>query len=187
MPRHTPRSLPQPAANLHKNLFNYPRLFTGLAALALGGLLYLLDRPADRTYFIPRLLADAVQPSGELGLFGALGQQLPTFLHTFALCLLTAALLRVGWRGALGICGAWLATDALFEIGQQPNLAEWLVRHLPDWFRFIPVLDNTAAYFLQGRFDPADLLSIVAGAVLALPVILATGRFDPPAGGEDGV
>ncbi len=180
MTLHIPKPSPSTAPNSSRPLFNRPRLFTGLAALALGALLYLLDRPAERTYFIPQFLADAVQPDGGAGLFGGLGQQLPTFLHTFALCLLTAALLRVGWRGALGICAAWLTTDALFELGQLPGAAEWLAQHMPAWFSHVPLLDNAAGYFLHGRFDPLDLLSIATGAVLALPLILATRRFDPP-------
>ncbi|HFE32524.1 MAG TPA: hypothetical protein ENJ17_04345 [Gammaproteobacteria bacterium] len=183
MTRHPSKPLSSTATHRPPSLFNRPRLFTGLAALALGALLYLLERPAARTYFIPRTLAEMLQPDGGAGLFGALGQQLPTFLHTFSLCLLTAALLRVGWRGALGICGAWLVTDALFELGQQTTTAEWLARHVPAWFQHVPVLDNTASYFLHGRFDPLDLLSIVLGAAAAFVLILATRRFDPSSGG----
>ena len=165
-------------------LFNRPRLLTGLAALVLGSLFYLLSRPAERTYFIPQYLADSLQPKGGADLLGVLGQQFPTFVHTFALCLLTAALLRVGLRGALAICGGWLLVDAAFEIGQHPDIAPVLVRWIPAWFRHVPLLDNTAAYFLNGRFDPLDLASIVAGAALALPLILATRRFDPPDAGQ---
>ncbi len=163
---------------MRQNLVNLPRLTIGLASLGLGVLVYLLDRPAERTYLIPDVLGHSMQ--GSAGLFGPLGQQLPTFLHTFAFCLLTAALLRVGWRGALGICTAWLSVDALFELGQRGDLAAWIARHVPGWFQHVPVLDNTASYFLRGRFDPLDLASIVLGAALALPVILATRRFDPP-------
>ena len=188
MTRHLSKPLSSTATHRPPSLFNRPRLFTGLAALALGALLYLLERPAGRTYFIPRSLAEALQPAGGAGLFGELGQQLPTFLHTFALCLLTAALLHVSWRGALGICSAWLTTDALFELGQQTTAAEWLARHVPAWFQRVPLLDNTAGYFLHGRFDPLDLLSIFLGALTAFVLILATRRFDPSGGGRaDGV
>ena len=183
MTRHPCKPLPSPPNDRPAALFNHPRLFIGLGALTLGALLYLLERPAARTYFIPRALAEALQPAGGAGLFGPLSPQLPTFLHTFALCLLTAALLRVGWRGALGICGAWLVIGALFELGQQATAAEWLARHVPAWFRHVPVLDNTASYFLHGRFDPLDLLSIVLGAVAAFVLLLATRRFDPSSGG----
>jgi len=188
MTRHTTKPSSSTATHRPPSLFNRPRLFTGLGALGLGVLLYLLDRPAGRTYFIPQFLAEALQPDGGTGLFGALGQQLPTFLHTFALCLLTAALLRVGWRGALGICGGWLLIDAAFEIGQHQRIAPVLARWTPDWFTHIPVLDNTASYFLHGRFDPLDLLSIFLGAAAAFVLILVTRRFDPPGDGTaDGV
>ncbi len=166
---------PQPS----RKLFNRPRFFAGLTALGLGSLLYLLDRPVDRTYFIPQFLADAAQPNGGASLFGSLGQQLPTFLHVFAFCLLTAALLRVGVRGSIAICSGWLIIDAAFEIGQHPDIAPVLAQWMPDWFSAAPVLENTAGYFLHGRFDPYDLVSIAAGALLALPLILATRRFDP--------
>ena len=160
--------------------FNLVRLALGLAALVLGVLVYAADRPAAQTYFLPRALELHTGSST----FGALGQHLPTLLHVLAFCLLTAALLRVGLRGALAICGGWLAIDAAFEIGQHPDIAPVLARWTPDWFDGIPLLENTASYFLHGRFDPLDLASIVVGAALALPLILATRRFDPPDAGQ---
>jgi len=157
--------------------FNPARLYLGLAALALGVLVYALDRPAARTYFLPD---DLDLPAQLHGSFGALGQHLPTFLHVLAFCLLTAALLRVGRRGALAISAGWLLVDGAFEIGQHPAVAPTLARWTPAWFDRVPVLDNTAGYFLAGRFDPLDLASIAAGAALALPLILVTRRYDPP-------
>lgn len=165
----------------HATLFNRPRLLLGLGALALGVLVYVLDRPAAAIYFLPDTLH---VPTHLRGAFGLAGQHLPTFLHVFAFCLLTASLLRVGRRGALLISGGWGLLDAAFEAGQHEAIAPALARWTPDWFDRVPVLENTAAYFLNGRFDPLDLASIVAGALLALPVILATRRFDPPAGGK---
>lgn len=163
---------------MNSRIINLPRLALGISALLLGSLIYALDRPARLTYFLPETLS-LHQPMHST--FGSLGQHLPTFLHVFAFCLLTASLLRVGMRGSLAICGGWLALDGAFEIGQHPDIAPLLARWTPDWFSALPVLDNTAGYFLRGHFDPRDLLSIVAGAMLALPVILATRRFDPPA------
>lgn len=161
-------------------LFNLPRLALGASALLLGVWVYAADRPAARTYFLPEGLD--LHPGGAL--FGPLGQHLPTLLHVLGFCLLTAALLRVGWRGALAICGGWLLVDGLFEIGQHEAIAPVLARWTPDWFAHVPVLENTASYFLRGRFDPLDLASIALGAALALALILVTRRFDPPEPGE---
>ena len=159
-------------------LFNPVRLALGLTALGLGVLVYATDRSAGRTYFLP----DTLELHSGGNTFGSLGQHLPTLLHVLAFCLLTAAVLRVRWRGALAICIGWLAVDAAFEIGQHEAIAPLLARWTPDWFAGIPLLENTVAYFTNGRFDPLDLVSIAAGAVLALPLILATRRFDPPPG-----
>jgi len=157
--------------------FNVPRLLTGLTALAVGALFYLLERPAGQTYFLPEQLG---QPSAGAPFLGPLGHHLPTFLHTFAFSLLTAALLRVQWRGALIVCTGWLITESLFEVGQAQPVAEWIAEILPAGFDGIPVLENIDDYFLQGRFDPVDLLSIALGAAAALPVMLMTRRYDPP-------
>jgi len=156
--------------------FNRVRLLLGLTSLGFGVLVYAFDRPADQVYFLP----DALHVPEQLqGSFGLLGQHLPTFLHVLAFCLLTAAFLPVKTRGALVICSTWLLIDAAFEAAQHAAIAPWAVRALPDWFARVPVLENTAAYFRNGRFDPIDLLSIGLGALLGLLLILVTRRFDP--------
>ena len=133
-------------------------------ALGLGVLLYILDRPAGHTYFLPEALSlFSTTPR----VFGALGNQLPTFLHALAFCLITSGILGCGRRGALFVCLFWLSVDAAFEIGQYPSLAGEITTLIPDWFAAVPLLDNTESYFTQGRFDPADLASILLGAVCA--------------------
>lgn len=139
-------------------------MLLGAGVLGLGMLVYILDRPAGTTYFLPEVIS--LFPTTPR-VFGTVGNQLPTFLHVLAFCLITSGVLGCGRRGALFVCLFWLTIDAAFEIGQQPSVASELIAHIPGWFAAVPILSNTANYFSRGRFDPADLASIVLGAVCA--------------------
>jgi hypothetical protein len=55
----------------------------------------------------------------------------------------------------------------LFEIAQMKIIAHVIADWVPAWFSGIPFLENTAAYFIHGRFDVLDLLSIGLGAFAA--------------------
>lgn len=59
---------------------------------------------------------------------------------------------------------AWFVIASLFEFGQHPSISPFIAASLPG-FAHVPVLDNTAAYFLKGTFDPLDFLAIVLGIV----------------------
>ena len=144
------------------------QIIIGVAALALGVVLYLYDRPSSQVYFVPDLFS---QYKGERFLFGELGYHLPTFLHAFAFCLITAGLLSNGTRQALIICLFWLFVDGSLEVAQHPNIANKIISYIPDWFKHIPILDNTENYLLQGRYDPADLAAIVIGITTAYALI----------------
>lgn len=141
------------------------QLAMGLCALVVGSLVYLLDRPASSVYFVPEALS-LYDPEGSI--FGPIGNHLPTFFHVLAFALLTSA--AAGCRTLLCLAVAvvgWTLVDALFELAQHDAMAEWLVVYIPDWFKNVPVLDNTRAYLLRGNFDPWDVLSIVLGGVSA--------------------
>ena len=142
-------------------------------ALTVGILVYLLDRPADTVYFVPDwwLLADFTP-----ALFGSFGQYLPTFSHTFAFILLTTAVIAPHRKAAIVACAGWLVVNSFFEIAQRDDLAANIVRYLPGWFAEWPLLDNVAAYFLVGRFDPLDLVSIFAAAIAAYVLVLYSTR-----------
>jgi hypothetical protein len=139
-------------------------VFIGVLALGLGVAVYVLDRSSGQTYFLPDALS---LHSGHSSVFGKLGDHLPTFLHVFAFCLISSGILNGTRRGMLMICLFWLFIDAAFEIGQHPSVSKIIIPMIPDFFFDIPVLDNTANYFAQGRFDPVDLLSIFLGAACA--------------------
>ncbi len=144
-----------------------------LAVLMLGTAVYFLDRPAEQAAFVP----------GELSLFqftpavfGFIGRSLPTFAHVFAFSLLTIALVGGAKRAAITVCLSWCAVDAAFEVGQYPQVANWLAHCVPRWFEHIHVFDNTVGYFVYGTFDPVDLLSIALGACAAYLTIQRTRR-----------
>lgn len=152
---------------------NFKQVGIGVLALVLGVLLYVLDRPAAQTYFVPEAVSLFQQNSK---FFGAIGNQLPTLLHAFAFCLITCGIFSASRWNALGICVLWVLIDGAFEIGQQSDIANVIAEVVPDWFSQIPVLENTRSYFLYGHFDPLDLLSIVLGAGAAYGVARATER-----------
>jgi len=134
-----------------------------LGALALGALVYVVDRPAVTVYLLPHAWSLA---RGHHPWFGSLGGHLPEFVHVYAFILLTLAV-SPGRARALPICAFWWAVDSLFEIGQHPTLAPRIAASLPEWFQRIPILDHTANYFLHGTFDPGDLLAIALGTLVA--------------------
>lgn len=152
-----------------KSKLNWLQIIIGLTALALGVVLYLYDRPSSQIYFVPDLLS---QYEGKPFMFGVIGYHLPTFLHAFAFCLLSTGILGSSTKEAFVICLFWLLIDGAFEIAQHPDIANGIIPYIPDWFKHIPVLDNTASYFIQGRYDPADLGAILIGTVVAYFLIL---------------
>jgi hypothetical protein len=141
--------------------------------LAIGVFVYLLDRPSTSVYLVP--------DSWELGnslpsVFGAIGDQLPTFAHTFAFTLLTSAALEP-WRwSAVIACSGWWAIASLFEIAQSDAWAGVIAARVPGWFADWPLLDNVADYFVGGRFDWLDLMSIGAATLCAFAVIQLSHR-----------
>jgi hypothetical protein len=139
------------------------QVLLGVAALALGTLVYVIDRPPGGT-----ALPDSINLYGTLpALFGAIGQSFPAFAHIFAFSLLTAACLGNGRYVAVGACTTWLLLDTAFELGQHPSLAPYLALVVPGWFQQIPILGRATGYFLNGTFDPWDLAAIFAGTLAA--------------------
>lgn len=133
-------------------------------ALLLGVGVYALTRPIGSAYLLPAILEF---DSSSLSLPAILGGSLPAFLHVYTFALLTIVVLGVTPKRAAWAAAAWCALDLLFEFGQWPPLAERLAAGLPGWFGQVPVLDHVGAYFVQGSFDPVDLLATLLGAVMA--------------------
>jgi hypothetical protein len=133
-----------------------------IAALAVGTLVYVLDRPT-RPYFLPPALSLA---NGQDRYFGVLGGSLPDFAHVYAFSLLTAALTPGTGRAPL-ICGLWFVVDALMKLAQHPTIAPSVAAAVPAFFQRIPIFENTANYFLHGTFDSLDIAAFALGSVAA--------------------
>jgi DNA-binding beta-propeller fold protein YncE len=148
-------------------------LYVIIAAVALfvGLLVYLLDRQPAHTYFLSHALTPAYAP---YALFGVAGNYLPAFLHVYAFMLLTVAIAGSSNARLIRIGAAWFVIASLFEFGQHPAVSPLFTASLPTWFAHIPVLDNTAAYFLKGSFDLLDLLAIALGTATACITVLLT-------------
>ena len=142
---------------------NSRRLEIGLAmaVLCLGVLVYLLDRSNASVYFIPDAWTLATETPS---IFGTLGNYLPTFTHVFAFILFTHALLPRLRSSALAVVLAWFSVEVTFEIAQSGQIAAWIAAHTPAWFGNWPILENIPGYFLSGRFDVLDVVSIALGA-----------------------
>ena len=154
-----------------------PALFQVIVAvivLMIGVLVYLLDRPSASVYFIPNSWSlGANSPS----IFGAIGDHLPTFAHTFAFILFTSAVLEP-WRwSAVVACAWWGVVGSLFEIAQSDAWAPAIAARVPGWFADWPLLDNVADYFIVGHFDLLDLASIAAATLCAFLMIQLSYRL----------
>ena len=140
-------------------------------ALALGIIVYVTDRDTSRAVLIPSIATFAGSK-----VFGALGQWLPSFLHTFAFSLITAAALAPRSTPRYGACVAWAAINVGFEIGQHPlvsvRLAEALLGPMHGW----PLVQPLARYFVHGTFDWGDIAAAMLGAFTSATALRLTHR-----------
>ena len=146
-----------------------------VTALLIGVLVYLLDRQTESVYFMSSWMAlgDSLNP-----FFGTIGDQLPTFVHVYAFILLTMVVASPLRGSVLYICLFWFIIESLFELAQITVIALWIASYSSEWFHGIPLLENTAAYFLGGTFDVIDLCSIAAGTLAAyLTIVISTQRI----------
>ena len=137
-------------------------LWLAAMLLAAGVMVYALDR-GGAAYFLPTWLARETGPP----LFGLLGDHLPTFVHSLAFILITAAVLWPWPRLLPAICITWFAIECAFELGQLELLGRHVADSVPAWLHGVPVLEAIPDYFALGTFDPLDILSIALGAVIA--------------------
>jgi hypothetical protein len=153
---------------------NRLQVLIGIAALLVGSLVYLVDRPPNETYFVYSTSIRVSLYNIVPNLFGPIGKSLPAFLHVFSFILITAGLISRWKRGCLIICLCWFLVDCAFELGQK--FKELPLKIIPDWFAGIPFLENSENYFLRGIFDVLDLGAIAFGTVAAYLVILISRK-----------
>ena len=152
---------------------NKAQIVIGLAALLLGTMVYVVDRPGDQSFVPSAISLFPFTPA----VFGVVGHSLPTFVHVLAFCLFTTVLFAGGEKTAIAVCLSWFLVEVALELGQHPALAPSLSQLIPPWFAHLPILNKTDSYFLYGTFDPFDLLAIVSGALAAYVVIQGTARW----------
>lgn len=136
------------------------------AVLIAGSLVYVLDRPPGSTAFFGNV--------GQIfpGIFGSLGQSLPSFAHAFSFSILTVLLLGGGKRAGLLACLGWFAIECFFEAGQHSAIADGVFGRLPEWTQALPFADRFANYFLMGTFDIGDLIAAASGAAAAFVIAI---------------
>ena len=134
----------------------------GCVAFAVGLLVYLTDRDSSKAALIPTVAWLAGSK-----VFGALGGWLPSFVHTFAFSLFTAAVLPERAVPRYGVCVVWFAVNVGFEIGQHPQISVRLAEVLQGAFGGIPLTQPLASYFVHGTFDPGDIVAALLGAMAA--------------------
>ena len=141
---------------------------TGVALFSLvsGSLVYVLLRDPANLAWLPATPGRAVA-------FADWSGPLPSFLHTLGFILLTAVAAGIRRRAQLALVSlAWVGVESLFEIGQQRMLAGGLATGLAG----LPGLAGAGTYFVNGTFDPLDLLAVVLAGGLAW----ALGCGPPP-------
>lgn len=127
-------------------------VFLGMLSLAVGALVYLLDRPVG-------IFSGLGKGYASLS-FGAVGDWLPDALHPFAMALLCAAVSGKDRSKSLHFWAIfWGGVGLFMETGQYygEKAAAWMP----------PCSDRIRDYFVQGTFDPLDVMGIVAGSTLA--------------------
>ena len=139
---------------LFSRSINKKQIIIGLVALFIGSLVYLIDRPSDKTYLVYSIVNISLYNTLP-NLFGLIGNILPAFIHVFSFILITAGLIFYNKRGYLIIYLSWFLIDCVFELGQ--NFNTWSSSMIPNWFTGIPFLENievtTQVYFRQELSD----------------------------------
>jgi hypothetical protein len=148
-------------------------LLSAAVLLAAGVLVYALDRGGS-VYFLSGWTS-APRPTEFLG---PLANHLPTFLHTLAFILITAAILRPWPQFLLPICATWFGIECLFELGQMAPFDGHIAALLPAWFAGVPGLEIASDYFIRGTYDALDVVSIALGTTIAYPLVRLFSQGD---------
>jgi len=150
---------------------NWAQFSLGIFVLITGSLVYIIDRSPEHTYFIYQTSFNLSLYGSLPGMFGSIGDNLPSFVHAFSFILITAGLIATQKHTILLICLFWFVIDSLFEFGQVLIDSATTV---PSWFAGIPFLENTENYFTNGIFDWNDVAATAIGVIVAYLVLRAT-------------
>ena len=141
---------------------------SGTLALLLALVFYTLGRAESTAYLLPVQLSQLLPTVGTRAALGSL----PTFLHVFSFVLLTVAVGRPQSATAcIAIACGWCVANILFETGQHPDIAPLIDSALPASFDSMLILENVGPFFLNGTFDPLDVLAAALGALASIGFI----------------
>jgi len=132
-----------------------------LAALIAGVSFYLIDRSAIDVYLLPDALAPLQAASP--GLYDCI----PSLLHAFGFCMLSAAALGLSIDIDGHLCLSWWCIDSLLEIAQHESIGPSLASKVPVEFTQWPVLEALPGYLASGTFDVQDLGCAALGCLCA--------------------
>ncbi len=137
------------------------RAALGFSVLLLGAVEYIFNRPPESSHLgiIIKCLAGNFP---RINLFGIFGGVVPDFAHAFAFSLFTMVLFPGAARKLrVLICLFWLAVDVIFETGQffGHQIAGVINTFLPP----NTVTSLLKGYFVNGKYDPMDILVIGLG------------------------
>ncbi len=143
-------------------------MILGAAALALGAVYYAAVRPMAMAAGLASI-DDQRFPALAL----ALGS-LPTLIHVLAFSLLTSAVGTTSAAGRAWTCAAWVAINALFELGQRETVARVLATQLDQWCGAMVSCSRTGQYFVRGTFDFMDIAAGALGGLVAYTILTHT-------------
>jgi hypothetical protein len=144
------------------------RLFLlALGIIALGIWVYIAERPSVATPFFAGFnISDRTTP-----ILGRIALQFPSFAHAFSFSVFSAALVARSRYSLALVCGSWFALNAVFEFGQLANTAQLATRVFGQE-------SYISSYFLNGVFDPLDLLAAAFGSLLAYWLLVRSRSVD---------
>lgn len=155
------------------NGINIIQISIGLISLFIGGIVYIIARSPNQTYFISKYLSNIYLFNSVPSALRIIGNNLPEFIHPFSFILITAGVMAFkNKRSYVFICLGWFLLNSIFEFGQK--FSQMSLKLIPDWFEGIPFLENSRNYFLYGTFDILDLIAILLGSIAAYYVLLLT-------------
>ncbi len=146
---------------MNKVISNKIQVIAGLLLLTTGCLIYLIYRPSWQTNWFTKILAIDIYRAN---LSETFVENLPSFIHVFSFCLLTAGILAVRTKQYLYICGYWVVINIVFELLQINSIQN------PGSLRLINI------YSFNGVYDIKDIYAICLGGISSITFLILTKR-----------